>query len=110
MIAQDIRKRFVSNGLDCKIVLGPVGALNGYVAIPKDHPLFGKDYSQSVCDHPGCYKHSIESLINVHGGITYSGKDEDGFWWFGFDTAHSSDDPRFGGTVKNEAYVEKWCK
>ncbi len=73
------------------------GFANGYVVIPKDHPLWGLDYNAE----------EIESL-NVHGGITFSDKvdedminhvlwgkdleDEDlGSWLIGFDTRHSGD-------------------
>ena len=71
------------------------GYANGYVAVPKTHPWFGKSY---VGD--------IEDQIEVHGGLTYSGKfptssdlimiekgdvlPEDN-WVFGFDTAHYGD-------------------
>jgi hypothetical protein len=73
------------------------GFANGYVVIPKDHPLWGLEYTAE----------EIESL-NVHGGITFSEKvdedminhvlwgkdleDEDlGSWLIGFDTRHSGD-------------------
>jgi hypothetical protein len=73
------------------------GFANGYVVIPKDHPLWGLDYTAE----------EMESL-NVHGGITFSEKvDEDminhvlwgkdleeedlGSWLIGFDTRHSGD-------------------
>jgi hypothetical protein len=80
------------------------GFANGYVVIPKDHPLWGLDYNSE----------EIESL-NVHGGITFSEKvdedminhilwgkdleDEDlGSWLIGFDTRHR----KLGDTL------EKW--
>lgn len=50
-------------------------AVNGYVKLPKDHPLFGMDYS----DMP---------YIPVHDGITY-GCDPDG--WIGFATGRPTD-------------------
>lgn len=87
--------------------------LNGYVGIPKEHPLYEKDYGDSLCGHSGCYLHTPEALIDVHGGITYAGwfeKEDHRLWWFGFDTGHSSDDPRYGGTFKDEAYVVKECE
>lgn len=85
-----------STGLACAIRTGPLGALNGYVAVPPDHPWFEKGYSESLCGHDGCYDHSPDSLVHVHGGITYAGAGfEDltlhGRWWFGFDTAHAGD-------------------
>ena len=78
-------------------ILSGGGFANGYVVIPKDHPLWGLEYTAE----------EIESL-NVHGGITFSEKvdedminhilwgkdleDEDlGGWLIGFDTRHSGD-------------------
>jgi hypothetical protein len=85
---------------------------NGYVGVPEEHPWFKKGYDEALCGHNGCYEHSPETTIEVHGGLTYSGKgfeNGEGFWWFGFDTGHSFDDPRYGGTVKTEAYVRQEC-
>ena len=57
-----------------------LGQLNGYVKIPDDHPLFGKDI----------YEEEVE--IEVHGGLTYGGDLKDnGDFWMGFDCAHSGD-------------------
>lgn len=73
-------------GLRCKVISGPFQNFNGYVAVPKNHVAYGKDY-----DH---------LPIDVHGGLTFGqqgqkesdGKWEDSdFWWFGFDTAHLGD-------------------
>lgn len=50
---------------------------NGYVDLPKDHPMWGKHYD----DIP----------VEVHGGLTYSEKTPDGMWRVGFDTAHLGD-------------------
>jgi hypothetical protein len=83
-------------------LIGEGGFANGYVVLPKDHPLWGLHYTAE----------EIEAL-NVHGGITFSEKvDEDmindpkfgvdlvnedlGSWVIGFDTRH------FGDTL------EKW--
>lgn len=49
---------------------------NGYVMLPKDHPMFGVHYN----DIP----------VGVHGGLTYS-EEKDGLWVVGFDTAHAGD-------------------
>ncbi len=86
--------------LDCLIVRNRVGALCGYVGVPPEHPLHGRDYN------------SVYSLINgldVHGGLTFSGGCQetndpsrgichvpldgrpDHVWWFGFDCAHLYD-------------------
>lgn len=111
---------FKHNGLICCVQrMGHSGNLNGYVAITKDHPLFGKLYSDKikVNEEPkfnGNYigllcaafddkkeenVYSIDMALNVHGGITFSraelaGVDKELFgelWWFGFDTAHAGD-------------------
>ena len=60
--------------------------LCGYVRVPHKSPLVGMDYSK------------IDLKIEVHGGLTFSGRpwDEKGKeqldgWWFGFDCAHAGD-------------------
>src|SRR5690554_6159122 len=67
---------------------------NGYVIIPKGHPLHGKDYSEI---------HHIFPELDVHGGLTFADSVnqvieygwamptdcEDG-WVVGFDTCHST--------------------
>ena len=84
------------SNLDCLILRGPVGALCGYVGVPKGHPYFGKGYG--------------EVDITVHGDLTFAGPcrpSEKGeahgichateraanaeVWWFGFDCAHCFD-------------------
>lgn len=87
-------------GLDCLIVRGPMGALNGYVGVTNDHPLHkkGKDESCEILDwllkktlkeRFDISKHDVFKIfvmsisddkpkpcpclvIRVHGGITYS--------------------------------------
>ncbi len=53
------------------------GQLNGYVAVPKDHPAWGRDYG--------------EIDVDVHGGLTFAGRGIDDSWVFGFDTSHGFD-------------------
>jgi len=80
-----IRKEWKSHGLQCKIVDGPFGNLNGYVAISKSHRAWGVDYN----------KLSIE----VHGGLTFGQQgnkktglcDDEQLYWYGFDTSHYGD-------------------
>jgi hypothetical protein len=62
---------------------------NGYVAVPPTHPAYKMDY-----DH-------ID--INIHGGLTLAGLSNgtyapEGWWVFGFDTAHYNDN------------LERWSK
>ena len=72
----------------------PHGYANGYVAVSKEHPLYGKHYDD------------VDEIL-VHGGVTYSGKmvprndfellDGDlpeEYWCFGFDTIHCDDNSK----------------
>lgn len=105
-------------GVPCLIVRNSSGALCGYAAVESKHPLYGKEYSiciQGCKDY--CYEHSPESILDVHGGLTYSGfcqeggkichvaqpGEEDKAWWFGFDCAHSGDcSPKYIGTERGQ--------
>lgn len=53
-------------------------------------------------------RRSLDILLNVHGGLTFSGPSGDGksdypvatsvpVWWFGYDCAHYNDRPEIGG-------------
>ena len=64
---------------------GSGGWGNGYVAIPKNHKLYGVQYD--------------DIDVDVHGGLTFSdhgitGQPDDtkGMWIIGFDTLHYGDD------------------
>ncbi len=116
-------------GLPCLIVRNErLGHLCGYVGVPKDHPWYGLDY------------HDLESVVSVHGGLTYADKcdgehichvveeGEDDVWWLGFDFAHSGDKtfltpdhqrifdlhilhpPPFSYTYKDMKYVARECR
>jgi hypothetical protein len=92
-----------------------MGALCGYVGVPKGHPAHGADY--------------MDVDVSVHGGLTYGdecndvvchvpepGRPDD-VYWFGFDCGHFDDIipamethvPRLSamthGTYKTIAYV-----
>ena len=70
------------NGLKCRIVRNPItGTLCGYVGVPKGNKFFGVDYDSG----------EVNDLNEIHGGLTYSEMGDDGYWYFGFDTAHSDD-------------------
>lgn len=86
-------------GYPCIIRRGPTGAWCGYVGIPKDHPLHGKDYDK-------IYNYETEEGVDIeiHRGLTFSDecsgdhitgvchdKTDDDVWWFGFDCAHGGD-------------------
>ena len=113
-----------ATGLPCLAVRGPLGAWCGYVGLPPDHPLHGKDYS--------------DVDVDVHGGLTFADmcrpEEDEGrgichiagpgepehVWWLGFDCAHCDDlIPRMSenewhrpfpdATYRNLAYVEEQC-
>lgn len=120
-----VEKDFMVDSFRCVIVGSYMGHRCGYIAIPKDHELYEKDYD--------------EIDISVHGGLTYSEYSRDNYpvksdedvWWIGFDCAHGGDakdleliksfgeenhevqvmldmESRFSnyGTVRNIEYVE----
>lgn len=119
MLSEDNFKLFKHAGyVCCAVRMGMSGAVNGYVAIPKEHSLYGKDWSDSIpvkheTEFNGNYigalisafeeknegLQRIDCLFNVHGGITYSRPElimvdseiTGDVWWFGFDTAHADD-------------------
>lgn len=66
-------------------------SINGYVAVPESHPWYKVHFTECPikCGEDWC-GHSPETLIEVHGGLTYSGLSVEG-WVFGFDTAHAWD-------------------
>lgn len=94
-------KEWESHGLLCRVLDGPFGNYNGYVAVPKSHPCWGKDYD--------------DIHVSVHGGLTFGhqggdtkiikrigGKEREfkndteqwpneELWWFGWDTSHYGD-------------------
>ena len=77
-------EEFTHAGLPCQIKRSPgLGHLCGYVGVPPNHPYAGLDYD--------------DVDVEVHGGLTFSAKDtlelgfQAGYYWFGFDCAHSRD-------------------
>lgn len=74
-------KEWSSYGLRCFIRHGAFNAPCGYVAVPKDHPLYGKGVEDDVV-----------AVLPAYGGVTYSSKDPcSDEWIFGFDMAHYMD-------------------
>ena len=67
----------------------------GYVELPKSHPFHNKSYTDPYCGHTDCRDHSIEGLIDVHGGLTYGSNGR-----FGFDCGHYRDISPF-----NKGYI-----
>lgn len=75
---------FVAHGLQYSVLRhAEMGHLCGYVALPRNHPLYGLHYDDEIVGD-----------VSVHGGMTYSGERFEGDpndWWFGFDCAHAGD-------------------
>ena len=95
-----VRKEWEVHGFKCRVLDSPFQGYNGYVAVPKGHPIHGLSYN--------------DFDINVHGGVTFSDFGEDKpnkegeilwpnpeLYWIGFDTAHYGDwvgyNPDMGG-------------
>lgn len=105
----------------------------GYVGVSKDHPLYGLSYSTPTAlikqeqvdscavgkkspllvltatvngDSGGTeIRRSLDVLVDVHGGITYSDSDAQypipsELWWFGFDCAHYDDKEEGGRSLE----------
>lgn len=74
------------SGYKCKIKRNPItGTLCGYVGIPRGHRFWGMGYGGDADTELS------DISYNVHGGLTYADKGDDGYWYFGFDTAHMDD-------------------
>ena len=73
------------SGYKCRIKRNPItGTLCGYVGIPEGHRFWGNNYHGE--------NEEVDAISDdVHGGLTYSDKGDDGWWYFGFDTAHAND-------------------
>lgn len=103
-------------GFRAVIIMNSLGYHCGYVGVPKTHPLYGKDYSDScealtfpaeenigkrgpvaVLFSDGSAKPDV--VFDVRGSLTYA----DGhpqypvpatdIWWFGYDCGHYNDAP-----------------
>tara|TARA_Y100001973_G_C5117886_1_gene291127 strand:- start:16 stop:474 length:459 start_codon:yes stop_codon:yes gene_type:complete len=104
-----------NTGLDCMIHRNPLGAWCGYVGVTESHPYFGHNYSDLEY---------MEKVIEVHGGLTFSNEcqgmeasgkgichpgDHSPTFWFGFDTAHSTDQVPLAftrsGTYRTQEYT-----
>jgi hypothetical protein len=73
-----------ATGFKCRIKRnGTTGTLCGYVGVPKENRFWGIEYNSD--------SELRDISHNVHGGLTYSEQGDDGWWYFGFDTAHADD-------------------
>ncbi|MBA7620179.1 hypothetical protein ES703_27524 [subsurface metagenome] len=83
------KDEFEHAGLKCLILRhSELGHLCGYVAVPKGHLCYGKDYDHIPYDDL--------FPVEVHGGLTWCKEGDgdlwpEGYWWFGFDCAHAWD-------------------
>ena len=74
------------SGYKCRIMRNEItGSLCGYVGIPREHRFWGTEYNT--------HDELDDISDNVHGGLTYSREESDGWWYFGFDTSHADDFP-----------------
>ncbi len=107
------KDEFEHDGLKGLIVRNPkLGHLCGYVAVPKGHPCYGKNYSHIPYDDL--------FPVEVHGGLTFSQAGDgatwpEGYWWLGFDCAHAWDlipymPFELKGTYRNFQYVKQEIK
>ena len=113
-----VEKDFEHAGLRCVVTFGDMGHRCGYVGVTKEHPLYGKDYSDYLdikkSDVEGEVKGRYFTILmaawdederarldfyfDCHGGLTFAdgGKGsiypvKSDLWWFGFDCAHYGD-------------------
>lgn len=133
---------FEHAGLQCAIYRHErSGHLCGYVQVPEGHPLHGKDYGDQVPESLRALLDDalkgpigkrnlvsilcanlddggrIDLLIDVHGGLTFSGKLRGAAgYWFGFDCAHAGDYSPYRGrwmddeTYRDIEYVRTECR
>ena len=101
-----IEKDFIVDGFRCVIIGQRMGHRCGYIEIPKEHKLYGKDFR--------------EIDIDVHYGWTYSAytrndypaKSDKDIWWIGFDCNHFGDAKdielikSFAKDEMTESYIE----
>jgi hypothetical protein len=74
-----------ATGFKCRIARNKTtGTLCGYVGVPKENRFWGMDYDEEDRD-------LIAISREVHGGLTFASGEKDGWWYFGFDTAHLDD-------------------
>lgn len=126
----EVEKEWITvSGLNAVVIISNrSGYRCGYVAVKEPHPAYGKNYSEQIdaikqedVDHVPLglkspililtaicnsdkefekVRRSLNVLIDVHGGLTYSSSEPDsdypipleGAWWFGYDCGHYEDD------------------
>jgi hypothetical protein len=133
-----VEKEWITTvGLNAVVILSEkIGHRCGYVAVKEPHPAFGKGYAEQLdcikqeavdstqlglkspililtatCSSDEEFekvRRSLDVLIDVHGGITYSSSEPDsdypiyieGAWWFGYDCGHYQDNEPGGCSLE----------
>lgn len=124
---------FVHAGLPCAIRRGPMGSLNGYVAVPPSHPFHGQDYDFLIKPPPGALENRpstsygiiplvcasiktdnleeacpLELAISVHGGLTFASGPVD--WLPAINHAWwFGFDCGHAGDITPRSFKEGWC-
>lgn len=98
MLDYYVEKQFTYKGYQCVVVMQSLGHRCGYVGIPIEHPLYGKDYFDYIDININHGNVPIDNYFSCHGGITYANGGvyseypiKGNLWWFGFDCAHWGD-------------------
>jgi len=83
-----------ASGYPCLIRRISCGVFCGYVGIPNDHLLHGKNYNDIDINCHGDLTYSEACDGNKEFGICHIAKEseEDDIWWFGFDCGHAHTD------------------
>jgi hypothetical protein len=77
-----------ATGWPCMARRGPAGNWCGYCCVPKGSPFWGLSRDAPI----NTEGNSLEELVGVHGGLTFSDSLlAEGDWWFGFDCNHAWD-------------------
>ena len=117
MVNRKIEEVFDYKGFKCVVILyemelphytstTPTKWRCGYVGVSSKHQLYKKDYSE------------IDELINIHGGLTFSGDFSDkkqlkslkDVWYFGFDCNHFEDNLNKWNFEKVKKEVKKLAR
>ncbi len=135
-----VEREFEHAGYKCVVVFTIMGHRCGYVGVPKESKLYGKNYTDKLnvkmeemygktlgkrgiipwfcaCFDDKEERVGLDLYFDVHGGLTYSGGGknskypiESDLWWFGFDCIHAGDRKDYEYTMKLFPQEEKRCK
>lgn len=89
-----------ATSLRCLIARNDFEVFCGYVCVPTGHQLHGVPWDHCSLKRDPCWSsyaslpiscaHSPSMMVDVHGGLDFSGPAGDG-WWFGFHCGHAID-------------------